>query len=141
MAGSALSLVTVQDMIDAARALLLDKVQPYRYDNDQMVVGLNLALLSCKRLRPEFFGSTRYKGRVPQYDQPSGEEVCVEEQFRPALLFGIASYVLLRDEEDVQDARADTFMKRFEDMLTGITSSPIQGGTPTSTQPRKGAQS
>ena len=134
--GNALSLHSVQDMVDATRALLLDKTPPYRYDDTALTLALNIALLEMKRLRPDMFAH-KYRQSPTQYAAPSGEEICVEEQFRPSLLFGIAAYVLLRDEEDVQDARANTFLARFESMLTGIAQAPIHGGSPSPQQAQK----
>ena len=124
----ALNLSSCEGIIKAARGLLLDKTVPYRYSDTAMLVGLNLALLEAKRLRPDFF--VRLRGEVPQFDEVTGESICVEPQFRVAFLYGIAGYVLLRDEEDVQDMRAQTFMSRFESILTGLTQPAIKGGTP-----------
>ena len=128
----ALNLSSVEGIIAAARGLLLDKVKPYRYGDTAMVVGLNLALLEAKRLRPDFF--VKLRGEVPQFEEVNGEPLCVEPQFRVAFLYGIAGYVLLRDEEDVQDSRAQTFMSRFESILTGINQTPVHGATPSPQQ-------
>ena len=137
MDDAAPNLHTVQGMVDATRALLLDKVTPYRYSDTAIIAGLNLSLLEGKRLRPDLFIG-RYRTSVPQYEQPSGEEIPIEEQFRVAFMYGISAFVLLRDDEDVQDARAKTFMERFASILTGITQSPIQGGTPSAKQASSG---
>lgn len=126
----ALNLSSVQDYVTDARNLLLDKVRPYRYDDDSMVRGLNLALLDGFRLRPDLY-LCRYATEIPQYGEVSGAEVPIEAQFRLAYAYGIASIVLLRDEEDVQDQRAATFRNLFEDILVGRTLRPVTGGTPT----------
>lgn len=125
----ALTLATVQDYVTDARNLLLDKVVPYRYDDDSMVRGLNLALLEGFRLRPDLF-LCRYATDVPRYGEVSGAEVPIEPQFQLAFAYGIASIVLLRDEEDVQDQRAEGFRNRFEDILVGHSTRPVTGGTP-----------
>lgn len=125
----ALTLSTVQDYVTDARNLLLDKVQPYRYDDDSMVRGLNLALREGFRLRPDLF-LCRYATEIPKYGEVSGAEVPIEDQFQLAFAYGIASIVLLRDEEDVQDLRAAGFRDQFEDILVGRTLRPVHGGTP-----------
>lgn len=125
----ALTLATVQDYVTDARNLMLDKVRPYRYDDDAMVRGLNLALLEGFRLRPDLY-LCRYATQVPKYGEVSGAEVPIEAQFQLAFVYGIASIVLLRDEEDVQDARATTFREQFEDILVGRALRPVRGGTP-----------
>jgi hypothetical protein len=132
----ALDLGTVQGYVKDVRTLLLDKVQPYRYSDTSLLAALNLALQEGRRLRADLF-VCRYGNDVPEYDEVSGEEVPVEKQFRLAFVYGIASHVLLRDEEDVQDARATTFLERFHDMLVGVRPTPVQGGTPTPDQTKK----
>lgn len=125
-----LNLMTVRGLVTSVRALLLDKVQPYRYSDTALLVGLNLALLEARRLRPDLF-ICRGRVVVPQFEEVSGEEIGVEPQFRLAFEYGTAAHVLMRDEEDVQDARANTYNNNFHDMLVGVRPSPIQGGTPT----------
>ncbi len=125
----ALDLESVEGYVQNVRTLILDRVQPYRYSDTSILVALNLALLEGRRLRADLF-VCRYGNKVPQFDAVSGETVPIEPQFRLAFVYGIAGQVLLRDEEDVQDARANTFMARFHDMLVGTHLTPISGGTP-----------
>lgn len=127
----ALNLKTVAGYVKAARGLLLDKTQPYRYSDDALLVGLNLAIDEAARLRPDIF-FCRYETVIPEYDAVSGDEVPVERKFRQALLNGMAGYTLMRDEEDVQDARANLFLTRMYDMLTGVrpAAAPQNAGTP-----------
>lgn len=134
----AYNLESVEGYVKGARALLLDKVVPYRYSDVAMVVGLNLALQEGRRIRPDLF-ICRYGVDVPQYEGVSGEIVPVEGQFRNAFLFGIAAQVLLRDEEDVQDARSNNFRDMFESILLGVRQAPMHGGTPTAQAGNQGA--
>lgn len=127
------ALCSVQDFVTDVRTIILDKVQPYRYPDDSLVEALNIALLEGRRLRPDLF-VCRYGNHVPRFEAVSGDEVPVEPQFRLAFIYGIAAHTLLRDEEDVQDARANTFLERFHDMLVGVRPSPITGGTPSPEQ-------
>lgn len=135
----ALDLNSVQGYIKDVRALLLDKVKPYRYSDTALIVGLNLALREGRRLRPDLF-TKRGRIFVPTYEVPSGEVVPIEEQFRLAFVYGIAGHVLFRDEEDVQDARANGFRSMFESMLVGVRVAPMaaNAGTPS---PRGGDKS
>lgn len=126
----ALDLETVAGYVKDVRGILLDKTRPYRYTDTALLVALNLALLEGRRLRPDLF-ICGYGLEVPHYEVISGEEVPIEGQFRLAFVYGVVAQVLLRDEEDVQDARANSFRSMFEDMLLGVRRHPVQGGTPT----------
>lgn len=124
------NLMTVAGLIKGARVLLLDKVQPYRYDDTSLIAALNLALLEGRRLRADLF-VCRYGIEVPQFEAVSGEPLGVEAQFRLAFEYGTAGHALLRDQEDVQDQRATTFLNAMQDILVGVRPSPVHGGTPT----------
>lgn len=132
----ALNLLSVEGYVKGIRALLLDKVQPYRYSDTALLVALNLAMLEGRRVRPDLF-VCRYGNQVPQFEAVSGEEVPIEPQFRVGFEYGAAAHVLLRDEEDVQDQRANNFLDKFHDILTGVRPSPMSGGTPTPNQSKK----
>lgn len=124
-----LRLSTVAGYIEDARVLLLDKIEPYRYSDDELLVGFNTALLEGRRLRPDLF-VTKYGNDVPSYTAVSGQEVPIEPQFRLPFVYGILAHTLLRDDEDVQDERANSFLGKFHDMLVGVRPGPAQGGTP-----------
>lgn len=134
-----LNLNSVEGYVRNVRRLLLDRVQPYRYTDTAILVGLNLAIDEGFRLRPDLF-IIRGKEVVPTYDAVSGEIVPIERQFRQAFVYGIAAHVLLSDEEDVQDARANTFLTRFQNMLLGVRQEPMpaNAGTPSPTE-KKGS--
>jgi hypothetical protein len=127
---------TVQSVIDDVRTLLLDKVAPYRYTDDELITALNTALLDGKRYRADLY-LTRWGNRVPWYTAPTSEPFCIEDQFRLAFVFATAAHAMLRDSEDVPDQRATSFQNRFQDILTGAQLRPIVGGTPA---PRGGSQ-
>ena len=122
-------LATVQAYVKDVRTLLLDKRMPPRYSDDDIVRALNMALLEARRLRADLF-VTRWGNDVPSFDGVSGEPVPLEAQFRLGLMHGIAWQVLERDDEDVQDVRANAFMNIFHSMMVGQTPAPLQGGTP-----------
>jgi hypothetical protein len=126
---------TVSEYIEAVRAIIQDSTVPYRYADDDILVGFNMMLLEARRLRADLF-VTRWGSDVPHYDTNDGETVPIEAQFRLGFVYGTASYVLSFDSEDVQDARANSFLGIFHDILTGVRPGPIQGGTPPAGQPQ-----
>ena len=120
---------SVSDYIQDIRTMLLDKMEPYRYSNEELLVAFNTCLLEGARLRPDLF-FTKYGNRVPYYEAITGEEVPIEPKFRLSFVYGTAAHALARDDEDVQDQRANTFRDVFESFLIGKRVAPIQGGTP-----------
>lgn len=127
------ALETVQDFVTDARRLLLDETEPYRYPDPDLLVGLNVALLEGRRLRADLFVK-RWGVRVPGFLAVSGESVGIEPQFRLGFLYGMVAHVLLRDDDDVENERANSFSQKFHDVLVGIRPAPIAGTTP---DPRK----
>lgn len=126
----ALNLATVDGYVKGIRTLLQDKVRPYRYSDIQVLVGLNVAFNEGFRVRPDIF-IFKNGFRVPQFETVNGDDIPIEAQFRLAFQYGAAAHVLLRDEEDVQDSRANSFDEAFHSLLLGARPSPIHGGTPT----------
>ena len=116
------ALDTIDDYIDDARTLLQDKVSPYRYDDASLVIAMNVTLLEARRLRADLFLYTKacvgQKG-VQSLQAKDGTKVEMEEPFRLALLHGMVAHALVRDQEDIQDARAAAFMSTFNTMLVG----------------------
>lgn len=124
-------LLTVSDIISDARTLLLDTIGPNRYTDTELLVGLNTALLEVRRVRADLFLG-RYKGHVPRFNNVDGETVHIEPQFRLALVYGTLAHALMRDEEDVQDARANAFEAKMIRLLVGnpLQAAQLTGGTP-----------
>jgi hypothetical protein len=59
----------------------------------------------------------------------------MEPPFRLAFVFGTVAHALMRDQEDIEDSRASTFMAAFNSMLIGngaaaIVTPPGHGSTP-----------
>ena len=133
----AFNLQSVKDYIEDARTLLLDRIAPYRYSDISLIVAFNLALLDGRRLRPDLF-VYKWGNRVPSYDAVTGQEVPIEPQFRKAFVYGLVAHALLRDQEDVQDARSSLFMDTMESILMGTRRPPIaNAGTPAPGSPQK----
>jgi hypothetical protein len=105
-----MSLNTVQDYISAARGLLQDTVEPFRYPSAEIVLGLNLGFLEARRLRPDLF----IRKQTPAYSVSSlSTTVDMPEGYRTPLLYYICGHVQLRDDEPTQDARATVFLNKF----------------------------
>ncbi len=114
------TLDTVADYVADARVLLLDQVQPYRYDDESLLTALNVALLEGRRLRADLFVfNDRKGGQVPAYTAVDSTCVPIEPQFRLAFLHGVVGHALERDQEDVQDRRAASFLNIMVNILTG----------------------
>lgn len=135
---------TVGGYIKDARTLLQDAVPPLRYSTVTLVAALNVTLLRARELRPDLF--IGYLDNVPQYYVDETEDallnnnpfpttepdtdtlydqwVPMEQQFRPAFVYGLVGHAMLRDQEDVDDQRATNFIRQFEKMLIGTAVSP-----------------
>lgn len=125
-----LDLHTVEGYIVDARTILQDKTPPYRYSDDSLLVALNTALLEGRRLRPDLF-VYKHHTKVPHYEAISGETVPIEQQFRLPFVYGLVAHAMLRDEEDVPVERANSFLAKFQGMLTGIMVTPAAPTRPT----------
>jgi len=127
------ALDTINDYIDDGRVLLQDTIAPYRYDDDSLVVAMNVTLLEARRLRADLFLYNKCapgKKGVQSFQGKDGTEVQMEEPFRMAILYGMVAHALMRDQEDIQDARASAFLNLFNTMLVG---------KPTPSAPQPGA--
>lgn len=112
-------LTTVNDYVSDARVQLLDTVAPYRYTDDQLLTALNMSLLEARRIRPDlYFG--RWHSDVPYFASVDAAPVPIEPQFRLGFVFGIVAYAMMRDDEDVMDARVNSFYDKFYDILAGV---------------------
>lgn len=125
------TLRTVANYIADVRTLLQDKIVPYRYDDDSLLVAFNVTMLETRRVRPDLFVfNIRYNGQTQAFTQIDDTYVDIEPQFRVWVEHGIAGHALKRDQEDYQDARATAFMSMFYFGLTGkMTAPPLMGGS------------
>lgn len=121
------ALATITDYINDGRTLLQDTIAPFRYDDASLVVAMNVTLLEGRRLRPDLFVYRRcLPGAlgVQSFQANDGTQLEMEEQFRLAFLHGMCAHALERDQEDIQDQRAATFMTIFNRILTGNSGAP-----------------
>jgi len=120
----------VSDYVADARTLLQDTIAPYRYDDPSMLVALNITMLETSRLRPDLFVWNNFDGQVQSFEEVDDTPVDIEPQFRLAVLHGLCAHALERDQEDVQDSRASSFLGMFTTGLIGHGIGPVQGGSP-----------
>lgn len=115
-----MALDTVQDYVDRARVLLLDTVVPYRYSDADLVENLNMGILEARKLRPELFRSY-FRTSLPDYNTSAmSAAVAIDPQYRVAFVYYICGQAQLRDDENVQDSRAVTFLNKFTGQLLSI---------------------
>lgn len=129
------TLETVSDYLSDARTLLQDTIQPYRYDDPSLLVAFNTTILEARRLRPDLFVFRHGCDNVPSFNANDNEEFHMEPPFRLAFVYGIVAHALMRDQEDIEDSRASTFMEAFNSMLIGsgaasIIAPPGKGSPP-----------
>lgn len=120
------TLDTIDDYIADGRVLLQDTIAPFRYDDTSLITAMNVTLLEGRRIRPDLFVYHRWPDgrRVQHLQAKDGTKVEMEDQFRLAFLHGMVAHALERDQEDVQDERATTFMGIFNGILLGRGAMP-----------------
>jgi hypothetical protein len=100
-----------------ARVLLQDRVEPYRYETDQLVAALNIALQDARRIRPDLF-IPNYT--IPVYSPADMAAVIVFPDFYlSALLYFVVGFAQMMDQEDTSDARASALLGTFTAKLIG----------------------
>lgn len=115
-----MALDTVQDYVDRARVLLLDQVEPYRYETADLVENLNMGIMEARRLRPDLVKSY-FRTSLPDFSTSDmSAAVPIDPQYRPAFVYYICGQAQLRDDENVQDSRAVTFLNKFVAQLISI---------------------
>lgn len=124
------TLDTIDDYINDGRVLLQDTIAPYRYDDASLITAMNVTLLEGRRIRPDLFIYHRFPDgcQVQSFQGKDGTVLHMEEQFRLAFLHGMVAHALERDQEDVQDERATTFMGIFNGILLGRGAIPAAKG-------------
>ena len=119
---------TVTDYITDARVLLQDTIEPFRYDDDSLLMALNASLLEVRRIRPDLLVYV-YGDMVPTFNLVDSTPVCIEQQFRQGIVYGICAHAHARDQEDYQDARVTAFMGWFQATLVGTAMPSMAGGS------------
>jgi hypothetical protein len=134
---------TASSYVSLARLTLQDEIIPYRYPDQTLVDGLNLALDELTRIRPDMYLDLKYqhplvKGDIddgePGYYAlsdivangdgtygPGGTLVPVPSKYTQAIDWFIAGWVQFLDVTDTQDQRAQGFLQKFQTHLTTLT--------------------
>jgi hypothetical protein len=116
-----MALETVTNYVTEARVLLQDVVPTYRYGDAELVMTLNLGIMTARRNRPDLFLSV---ATIPQFtaaDIASNTVFVMDPQYRVAFLFFMVGFAQLRDEEDTQDTRAAAFIGKFTQQLMTLS--------------------
>ena len=109
------ALDTVAKVTAYARVLLQDTLEPYRYPDADLLAALNTGLMDARRLRPDLFLSSPKV--TPSYEIVDNTVIAIDQQYRMALVYFVIGQAQLRDEEDVTDARAASFLAKFAEMM------------------------
>jgi hypothetical protein len=124
------TLSTVAKYIADARTLLQDKIPPYRYDDPSLLTALNVTMLEARRIRSDLFVyNFDVRGQAQAFSEVDDTPVNIEAPFRLAILHGLCGHALERDQEDVQDVRATTFLGLFNAGLVGRALAGVAGGS------------
>lgn len=104
---------TIGELLNDARSHLNDRIAPYRYSDEDLVVYYNDGLRELRRLRPDSFFSL-YGTALPEYTVADvALSVIVPDEFFTALAYFVAGNAELRDDEFVVDGRVAGLLKQF----------------------------
>lgn len=117
-----MALNTVEDLLGRVRTLLQDKVEPYRYSDDDLIAGLNEACLEAKRLRPDLFLRTYDNGSFPNYSALANTLEYIPDEYKTAFIYYVTGNATLRDSEENSDERAAGLLNKFVSQLTTLPS-------------------
>jgi hypothetical protein len=118
-----MALDTVADYVADVRVLLQDTITPYRYADADCVTALNVTILEALRMRADLFlvdGTNTTITSPPSFAAVDTTAVPIEYPFRLGVVWGMASHLIRRDQEDVQDKRADDYDMLFQRKLLGL---------------------
>ena len=115
---------TVGDYLVEARRLLQDEFAPYRYEDDDLVEGLNIAMLEARRLRADLFVTLKFE--IPYFVSTGTidklAKVPIEPMYRQSFVYYIVGRAQLRDDEATTDQRSMAMMAKFTQQLITIAS-------------------
>lgn len=115
-----MALLTVGDYRTEARRLLQDKHEPYRYEDEEVIRALNIAIGEARRVRAELF-QAYFDDELPEYALDDLDAVVdVPALYRMAFVYFIVGHIQLADEEDTQDTRSAALLNKFIAQLTSM---------------------
>jgi len=106
---------TVEQIIAGARRILQDEVEPYRNPTLDLLSFLNNSLYELKRIRPDAWLG-QYGVDLPEYDDTPGDlaaNIPINPMFYQGLIYFVAGYAELKDDEYTVDGRAALLLRAF----------------------------
>ena len=108
-------MLTAADAISQARHILQDRVEPYRYEDSELILILNTAMTEVRRLRPDVFAGAFISTTTPQFYDPNEPDPGdgsipttdpwpIDQMFIAPIIEYLAAYAELRDDEFVDGA-------------------------------------
>lgn len=112
------ALATVSEYVAAARVLLQDETEEYRYSDAELVFALNAALMAARKLRVDLFIGR--ENDVPNFTVNNSAAVDIDIQYRTPIVLYMVGWSQLRDEEDTQDARSGALLTAFRAQMVTL---------------------
>jgi hypothetical protein len=109
---------TLGDVVTEARRILQDEdTENYRYPDADLYAAITSAIAEVRRLRSDaFIGSIT--DALPIYTSAnSGLAFPIDETFFTPVVYFVAGYAELRDDEFTNDGRAVALMNKFVSQL------------------------
>ena len=113
-----MALSTTSDYGTAARILLQDQTAPLRFADSDLALALSIALKEAQRLRPDLFLGTA-SSALQTFTTLDNTAVTIDGRYAMALVYYMAGWTQMRDDEYTQDSRAAVFIQKFAQILTG----------------------
>ena len=112
---------TITEIVEQARDLLQDTVEPYRYSDLRIVRSINGGLRESFRLRPDLFLGVSYVlPIIVEADIAAETTFPLEDQFFMPIVEYIVGIIELSDDEFAVDNRAITLLSAFRQSLIGV---------------------
>lgn len=113
--------ITPTNVILTARDILQDTVADYRYTDDSLYRGLNMALREAKRLRPDIYLSGGALVPVPTVNAGNAATpLPIDDQFETAFVSYVVGWAELRDDQYTAEGRAGALLGQFKTALVGL---------------------
>ncbi len=111
---------TVGQYVAQARVLLQDEGAVKRYTDGQLKDAIGLGLLEARRLRPDMFIGR--SNAVPDITSASndGTTLDFDQQYRLGLVYWVTGYMMLREDESGETAKAAQYITTFKQQLVSL---------------------
>lgn len=104
-------MATFRNVIGEARKTLNDTVTPYRYPDDDLMIGVNDAMRVIRKTRPDLFiGSLA----TPFAEYAADDSFPIGLEYITPLRSYIIAYAEMRESEDALQTRSAAFFSKFE---------------------------